>query len=189
MPGIHYLHEMGFAHRDLKPENLLLTDRGCLKISDFGNAECFRLPCEDQVHMSTTRCGSAPYISPEQNLVQPLDPRFVDIWAAAMVYIAMRAGRNLWKLATVKDECFRDYIEDCKVGRPYFLVKDISHVRLSLPFLSFRMLIPFLTGTKLRSPALHVKHQSRTLARCSQDPFFSVASEDLLLSGFSLKTS
>ncbi|KAL2823275.1 kinase-like domain-containing protein [Aspergillus cavernicola] len=135
MHGILYLHEMGIAHRDLKPENLLLTDRGCLKISDFGNAECFRLAREDQVHMSTRRCGSAPYISSEQYLAQPFDPRYVDIWAAAIVYIAMRAGRNPWKLATVKDECFRDYIEDCKVGRQYFLIKDISHVRLSLSFL------------------------------------------------------
>ncbi len=132
MRGILYLHEMGIAHRDLKPENLLLTDRGCLKISDFGNAECFRLAWEGRIHMSTTRCGSAPYISPEQYLVEPLDPRLVDIWATALVYLAMRTGRNPWKLATVKDECFRDYIEDCKVGRPYFLIKDISHVRLSL---------------------------------------------------------
>ncbi|BCS27908.1 serine/threonine-protein kinase HAL4/sat4 [Aspergillus puulaauensis] len=127
MRGILYLHEMGIAHRDLKPENLLLTERGCLKISDFGNAECFRLAWEDQVHMSTTRCGSAPYISPEQYLAQPFDPRFADIWAAALVYIAMRAGRNPWKSATVKDECFRDYIDDCKVGRHYFLIKDTSH--------------------------------------------------------------
>ncbi|BCS19708.1 serine/threonine-protein kinase HAL4/sat4 [Aspergillus puulaauensis] len=127
MRGILYLHEMGIAHRDLKPENLLLTGRGCLKISDFGNAECFRLAWEDQVHLSTTRCGSAPYISPEQYLPQPLDPRLADVWAAALVYIAMRAGRNPWKSATVKDECFRDYMEDCKVGRHYFLIKDISH--------------------------------------------------------------
>ncbi|KAL4862939.1 hypothetical protein BDV12DRAFT_178106 [Aspergillus spectabilis] len=132
MRGILYLHEMGIAHRDLKPENLLLTDRGCLKISDFGNAECFRLAWEDQVHMSTRRCGSAPYISSEQYLAQPFDPRYADIWAAAIVYIAMRVGRNPWKLATVKDECFRDYFEHRKIGRQYFLIKDISHVRLSL---------------------------------------------------------
>ncbi|OJJ51989.1 hypothetical protein ASPSYDRAFT_52595 [Aspergillus sydowii CBS 593.65] len=132
MHGILYLHEMGIAHRDLKPENLLLTNRGCLKISDFGNAECFRLAWEDLVHMSTRRCGSAPYISSEQYLAQPFDPRYVDIWAAAIIYITMRAGRNPWKLATVKDECFQDYVKDCKVGRQYFLIKDISHVRLSL---------------------------------------------------------
>ncbi|CEL05801.1 hypothetical protein ASPCAL06916 [Aspergillus calidoustus] len=127
--GILYIHEMGIAHRDLKPENLLLTNYGRLKISDFGHAECFRLAWEDQVHMSTRRCGSAPYVSPEQYLAQPFDPRYADIWAAAIVYIAMRAGRNPWKSATVKDECFRDYTEDCKAGSQYFLIKDITHER------------------------------------------------------------
>lgn len=87
MRGVLYLHEMGIAHRDLKPENLLLTDRGCLKVSDSGNAKCSRLAWEDQIHLSTRRCGSAPYISPQQYLDQPFDPRKVDIWAAATVYI------------------------------------------------------------------------------------------------------
>ncbi|CEL07712.1 hypothetical protein ASPCAL10867 [Aspergillus calidoustus] len=41
----------------------------------------------------------------------------------------MRAGRNPWKKATVKDECFRDYTEDCKAGSQYFLIKDITHER------------------------------------------------------------
>jgi protein-serine/threonine kinase len=43
MRGLEYLHEMGVAHRDLKLENLLPTADGALKITDFGNAECFRL--------------------------------------------------------------------------------------------------------------------------------------------------
>ncbi|KAL3246590.1 hypothetical protein ABHI18_012674 [Aspergillus niger] len=131
MRGVLYLHEMGIAHRDLKPENLLLTDRGCLKVSDFGNAECFRLAWEDQIHLSTRRCGSAPYISPEQYLDQPFDPRKVDIWAAAIVYIIMRAGRYPWHSATERDECFRDFIEEAKMGKNNFLVGDISQVRLS----------------------------------------------------------
>jgi hypothetical protein len=134
MGGILYLHDMGIAHRDLKPENLLLTSHGRLKISDFGNAECFRLAWEVQIHMSIRRCGSVPYISPEQYLAHPFDPRQVDIWAAALVYIAMRAGRLPWKSATDKDECFRDYVEDCRAGSQYFLIKDVTHVRLSLSF-------------------------------------------------------
>lgn len=137
MRGVLYLHEMGVAHRDLKPENLLLTDRGCLKISDFGNAECFRLAWEDRVHMSTRRCGSTPYISPEQYLNQPFDPRKVDIWAAAIIYIAMRTGRNPWYSATIQDGCFRDFIEERKIGKNTFLMEDVSQVRLSTSCYSF----------------------------------------------------
>ena len=134
MRGVSYLHEMGVAHRDLKPENLLLSKRGCLKISDFGNAECFRLAWEDQVHMSTRRCGSIPYISPEQYLGGEFDPRAVDIWAAALIYVAMRTGRILWKVAIYKDECFREYVENCKTGRNSSAIEEICHVRLSIRF-------------------------------------------------------
>lgn len=126
--GINYIHEMAIAHRDLKPENLLLTSSGCLKISDFGNAECFRLAWENCIQMSRTRHGLRPYISPEQYLME-FDPRSVDIWAAAVTYIAMRTGRILWNIASTDDESFRDYPADRRIGRGYFLIEDICHVK------------------------------------------------------------
>ncbi|EGC44856.1 serine/threonine protein kinase hal4 [Histoplasma capsulatum var. duboisii H88] len=60
MRGVEYMHEMGVAHRDLKPENLLLTTHGALKITDFGNGECFRMAWEKEAHMTAGLCGSAP---------------------------------------------------------------------------------------------------------------------------------
>jgi hypothetical protein len=132
MRGINYIHEMGVAHRDLKPENLLLTSSGCLKISDFGSAECFRLAWQNCIHMSRTRRGSRPYISPEQYLNKEFDPRSVDIWAAAVTYVAMRTGRILWNIATTDDESFRDYLADRRIGRGYFLIEDICHVKFQI---------------------------------------------------------
>ncbi|CAG8084178.1 unnamed protein product [Penicillium salamii] len=132
MRGANYLHEMGIAHRDLKPENLLLTSNGCLKISDFGDAECFRLAWETDIHMSRTRRGSRPYVSPEQYLDQEFDPRSVDIWAAAVTYVAMRTGKILWNTATNDDESFRDYVADRRIGRGYFLIDDICPVKYSI---------------------------------------------------------
>jgi serine/threonine protein kinase len=129
MRGVNYLHEMGIAHRDLKPENILLTSNGCLKISDFGTAECFRLAWESDIHMSRTRHGSRCYVSPEQYLSKEFDPRLVDIWAAAMTYVVMRTGRIMWKIATDDDENFRDYVADRRIGRGYFLIEDICHVK------------------------------------------------------------
>ncbi|KPM36582.1 Serine/threonine-protein kinase hal4 [Neonectria ditissima] len=104
--GIDYLHEMGVAHRDLKPENLLLTTQGALKISDFGNAECFRLAWETDAHMVSGLCGSAPYISPEEYTDKEFDARAVDVWACGIIYMAMRTGRHLWRVAKKDDDEF-----------------------------------------------------------------------------------
>jgi serine/threonine protein kinase len=133
MRGANYIHEMGVAHRDLKPENLLLTSHGCLKISDFGDAECFRSAWENDVHMSRTRRGSRPYVSPEQYLDKEFDPRTVDIWATAVTYVAMRTGKIPWNTATNDDESFRDYIGDRRIGRGYFLIDDICYVSILCP--------------------------------------------------------
>ncbi|KAL3443006.1 kinase-like domain-containing protein [Aspergillus insuetus] len=128
MRGINYLHDTGIAHRDLKPENLLLTPRGCLKISDFGNAECFKVLGEEEVHLSSGLCGSTPYISPEQFTEPNFDPRGTDIWAAAVIYIAMRLGRNMWKVATPLDEGFADWIEQRKFRGRVSWIQDICSI-------------------------------------------------------------
>lgn len=112
MRGVEYLHEMGVAHRDLKPENLLLTTTGALKITDFGNGECFRMAWEQEAHMTAGLCGSAPYIAPEEYVDKEFDPRAVDVWATGVIYMAMRTGRHLWRLAKrEEDEFFDRYLE------------------------------------------------------------------------------
>jgi len=112
MRGVEYMHEMGVAHRDLKPENLLLTTHGALKITDFGNGECFRMAWEKEAHMTAGLCGSAPYIAPEEYVDTEFDPRAVDVWATGVIYMAMRTGRHLWRVAKKdEDEFFERYIE------------------------------------------------------------------------------
>ncbi|KAF2669204.1 Pkinase-domain-containing protein [Microthyrium microscopicum] len=113
MRGVEYMHEMGVAHRDLKPENLLLTCNGALKITDFGNGECFRMAWEKEAHMTAGLCGSAPYIAPEEYVDKEFDPRAVDVWACGVIYMAMRTGRHLWRVAQKgEDEFFTRYLED-----------------------------------------------------------------------------
>lgn len=114
MRGVEYIHEMGVSHRDLKPENLLLTSRGSLKITDFGNGECFRMAWEKEPHMVAGLCGSAPYIAPEEYTETEFDPRAVDVWACGVIYMAMRTGRHLWRLAKRDED---DFYERYYVGR------------------------------------------------------------------------
>ena len=112
MRGVEYMHEMGVAHRDLKPENLLLTTHGSLKITDFGNGECFRMAWETEAHMTAGLCGSAPYIAPEEYCEKEFDPRAVDVWATGVIYMAMRTGRHLWRVARKdEDEFYERYLQ------------------------------------------------------------------------------
>ena len=133
MRGVEYMHEMGVAHRDLKPENLLLTTHGSLKITDFGNGECFRMAWEKEAHMTAGLCGSAPYISPEEYVDKEFDPRAVDVWATGVIYMAMRTGRHLWRVAKRdEDEFFERYLEGRRDEDGYQPIETLHRVSHSL---------------------------------------------------------
>ncbi|KAK6506906.1 serine/threonine-protein kinase HAL4/sat4 [Arthrobotrys musiformis] len=130
MRGVEYMHEMGVAHRDLKPENLLLTSRGALKITDFGNGECFRMAWEKEAHKTCGLCGSAPYISPEEYIEKEFDPRAVDVWATGVIYMAMRTGRHLWRVAKRdEDDFFQKYLEGRKDEAGYGPIESLHRAR------------------------------------------------------------
>lgn len=145
MRGVEYMHEMGVAHRDLKPENLLLTTHGALKITDFGNGECFRMAWEKEAHMTAGLCGSAPYIAPEEYVDKEFDPRAVDVWATGVIYMAMRTGRHLWRVAQRDEDEFYDrYLEGRRDEDGYAPIETLHRVSIfwsSLLFLFF----PFLS--------------------------------------------
>ncbi|MCJ1337475.1 serine/threonine-protein kinase HAL4/sat4 [Bachmanniomyces sp. S44760] len=130
MRGVEYMHEMGVAHRDLKPENLLLTTHGSLKITDFGNGECFRMAWEKEAHMTAGLCGSAPYIAPEEYIDKEFDPRAVDVWATGVIYMAMRTGRHLWRVAKKdEDEFFERYLEGRRDENGYQPIETLHRAR------------------------------------------------------------
>ncbi|CAI5755749.1 unnamed protein product [Candida verbasci] len=128
--GVNYMHDMGVAHRDLKPENLLLTQDGVLKITDFGNSECFKMAWENEIQYSEGICGSSPYIAPEEFTQVTFDPRCVDIWSCGVIYMAMRTGRQLWKLADPKkDEFFDEYLIKRKDAKGYEPIESLKRAR------------------------------------------------------------
>ncbi|RDW89477.1 putative serine kinase hal4 [Coleophoma cylindrospora] len=130
MRGVEYMHEMGVAHRDLKPENLLLTTHGALKITDFGNGECFRMAWETDAHMVTGLCGSAPYIAPEEYIDPEFDARAVDVWATGVIYMAMRTGRHLWRVAKKDDDEFYErYLEGRRDEEGYAPIESLHRAR------------------------------------------------------------
>ena len=127
--GVVYMHDMGVCHRDLKPENLLLSSNGTLKITDFGNSECFRMAWEKDIHLSGGVCGSSPYIAPEEYVHEEFDPRPVDIWACGVIYMAMRTGRQLWSSAQRDDEFYARYLRGRKDEAGYEPLEQLKRAR------------------------------------------------------------
>lgn len=79
--GLAYLHKHYYIHRDLKVSNLLMTDRGCVKIADFGLARRFGEPIKPM----TPRVVTLWYRAPELLLNSPTHTTGVDIWAAGCI--------------------------------------------------------------------------------------------------------
>jgi serine/threonine protein kinase len=87
--GMQHAHSKGIIHRDLKPSNIMLTDLDSshprVRIVDFGIAKALSPGPEVQNLTSTAELFGSPfYMSPEQALGRPLDPRS-DIYALGCV--------------------------------------------------------------------------------------------------------
>lgn len=70
--GLAYLHEECrecIIHCDIKPENILLDDRFCAKVSDFGLA---KLLTQDETRAITAVSGTWGYLAPEWLADSPL---------------------------------------------------------------------------------------------------------------------
>lgn len=80
--GLKYLHSHFIIHRDLKVSNLLLTDKGRVKIADFGLA---RLCSRTETHM-TPRIVTLWYRAPEILFETKTHSSAVDMWAAGCIF-------------------------------------------------------------------------------------------------------
>lgn len=87
--GLARAHEVGMIHRDIKPANIMITNRGEVRIVDFGLA---KLVGQTSLTKPGTTPGTVAYMSPEQIHGENIDSR-TDLWSVGVVLYEMLTGR------------------------------------------------------------------------------------------------
>ena len=116
LKALSYAHKYGVIHRDLKPENIIISDKGEVKVVDFGIARI------GEGDMTLSIAGTPPYM-PKEAWKGKADERS-DIWAVGVILYEMLTGVNPFNGDNI--ESVRKNIFSGKVASVKELNPDIS---------------------------------------------------------------
>lgn len=91
--GLEHAHAHGIVHREIQPRNVLVSRRGQVKLANFMVAVDERMPTAPELLDGTTSYGGPIYMSPEQILGEPADPR-TDLFSLGVVLYELLSGQR-----------------------------------------------------------------------------------------------
>lgn len=103
--GIAYFHEQcrnRIIHCDIKPENILLDEKFCPKVSDFGLA---KLMSREHSHVITMVRGTRGYLAPEWVSNRPITVK-ADVFSYGMLLLEIVGGRRNLDMSLDEEEFF-----------------------------------------------------------------------------------
>ncbi|KAI4343221.1 hypothetical protein MLD38_027750 [Melastoma candidum] len=91
--GLEYLHKNGIMHRDIKGANILVDNRGCIKLADFGASK--QVVELATVSVAKSMKGTPYWMAPEV-ILQTGHSFSADIWSVGCTVIEMATGKPPW---------------------------------------------------------------------------------------------
>ncbi|XP_010272040.1 PREDICTED: mitogen-activated protein kinase kinase kinase NPK1-like isoform X2 [Nelumbo nucifera] len=93
LKGLEYLHRNGIIHRDIKGANILVDNKGCIKLADFGAS---KKVVELANMLSTKSMKGTPYWMAPEVILQTGHTFSADIWSVGCTVIEMATGKPPW---------------------------------------------------------------------------------------------
>lgn len=115
--GLRTMHAMGYAHCDIKPNNILRSDKGAVKIIDYGQS-CKIGTIKERIQ------GTPDYIAPEQVACRPISAQ-TDVFNLGATMYWCLTGRNIPTLYTVNRKGDNSFLMDATIETPQELVAKV----------------------------------------------------------------
>ncbi|KAL3507962.1 hypothetical protein ACH5RR_033344 [Cinchona calisaya] len=91
--GLEYLHKNNIMHRDIKGANILVDNKGCIKLADFGAS---KKVVELATMTGAKSMKGTPYWMAPEVILQTGHTFSADVWSVGCTVIEMATGKPPW---------------------------------------------------------------------------------------------